>query len=498
MPDSNKIKVLVIDDDEDDFFILKSFIEDITTNQFIVHWCDNYNDALIKIKSGYYSIFFVDYRLGNETGLELLQEAVRSGCEEPIIVLTGKGNKATDIEAMRLGATDYLVKSELNHENLERCIRYSLERSVYIKSLKQSEKKYRNLFEGSKDAVFIADRGLKFRETNSATSGLLGMSIDELLDLTLYAFIHEEKQQAMIRYAINQQQQISDIEIELEDKNKVIKNCLLSLTLETDDEDQQFVYGIIHDITDLKSAARTNLQMEKLAANERLIRIIAHEVRNPLTNIRLAIDHLQLMDADKDNEVYIGMIKRNSIRINQLISELLDFSKPIELISDRISLQEIIDTSLLNTGDRLQLQGTKVLKEYADTPLFIMADKSKLVMAFSNMIINAIEAMDKDEGALAIRIGEYRDCYSINIQDNGKGIPAEFLSRISEPFFTLKRNGMGIGLAAAYAILRSHKAKMEVKSKPGEGTEFVINFEKTLLTNAPQTDIAESYPTSGS
>jgi PAS/PAC sensor hybrid histidine kinase (EC 2.7.13.3) len=83
---------------------------------------------------------FVDYRLGAKTGLDFLKEAVRLGCEEPIVLLTGKGNKDLDIEALQMGATDYLVKTELTSDKLERCIRYSLERTAYLKALRANEK----------------------------------------------------------------------------------------------------------------------------------------------------------------------------------------------------------------------------------------------------------------------------------------------------------------------------------------------------------------------
>jgi len=140
----NKIRVLVIDDDEDDYFLIKEFIEDIEAEKFIVDWSPDYSYALKNIQSKNYDIYFVDYRLGNETGLELLQDAINSGCEEPIIVLTGKGNRAIDIEAMRIGATDYLLKPDLNTEKLERSMRYALERSTHLKSLRQKEKKYKS------------------------------------------------------------------------------------------------------------------------------------------------------------------------------------------------------------------------------------------------------------------------------------------------------------------------------------------------------------------
>jgi FixJ family two-component response regulator len=86
-------------------------------------------------------MYFVDYRLGAKTGLDFLRAAIERGVEEPIVLLTGKGNKEVDIEAMQMGATDYLVKTDLTVDKLERCIRYALERTTYLKALRANERK---------------------------------------------------------------------------------------------------------------------------------------------------------------------------------------------------------------------------------------------------------------------------------------------------------------------------------------------------------------------
>src|SRR5436190_14804225 len=96
----NLIKIAIVDDDEDDYFIINSYIKNIQRTNLHVEWIDNYKTAIDKIKAEAYNIYFIDYRLGNETGLNLLQEAMRNGCEEPIVLLTGKGNREIDISSM--------------------------------------------------------------------------------------------------------------------------------------------------------------------------------------------------------------------------------------------------------------------------------------------------------------------------------------------------------------------------------------------------------------
>ena len=113
-------RILIVDDDEDDYLITSDLIRNIPSSGFTINWCYSYKDALEQMKNRAADIYFIDYRLGAKTGLDLLKEAIASGCEEPVILLTGKGNHTVDMEAMRVGAMDYLVKGELNEEKLER------------------------------------------------------------------------------------------------------------------------------------------------------------------------------------------------------------------------------------------------------------------------------------------------------------------------------------------------------------------------------------------
>lgn len=174
------IRILIIDDDNDDFIITGNYIKDIDTAHFQIDWCYNYQEALINMKEHKYDLYFVDYWLGAKTGLDLIKKARAEGCEEPIVLLTGKGNQEVDREAMQAGAADYLIKTELNTEKLERCIRYSMERAASLKALKANERKYRSIFERSKDAVFLATEQLQFIDVNAATLDLLGYELHEV------------------------------------------------------------------------------------------------------------------------------------------------------------------------------------------------------------------------------------------------------------------------------------------------------------------------------
>ena len=481
MPENKPLThILVVDDDEDDFFITSEYINKISDRKFKIDWCYKYADAINHIRKHHYDLYFIDYYLGARTGLDLIKEAASLECEEPMVLLTGKGNQIIDREAMTAGAMDYLVKSELNVEKVERCIRYSLERAASIKALRSNERKYRSIFERSKDAVFLSSEKLVFRDVNDAASLLLQRSKEELLSTSLFDFL-DEKEKEFITGHLSMEGMVHDHEVELQLKQEEKKYCILSLSIETDINGDRYVHGLLHDITELKKAEKATLQAEKLAATGRLVQTLAHEVRNPLNNINLSLEQLhQDMDSNDDTEMYMEIIQRNSKRISDIITELLNSSRPAEMSMKNKPLQLIIDESIGAALDRITLQKVKLEIDYAKDPAYVRADAEKLKLAFLNIIINAVEAMEEDKGVLQISVETEKESHIVKIRDNGSGIAQENLGKLFEPYFTSKRNGLGLGLAATLNILQSHKGRIEVKSELSRGTEFTITFPGTM------------------
>ena len=145
------VRILIIDDDEGDFWIISDFIQDIPQQKFQIDWCSDYKNGSTALRKATHDIYFVDYYLGAKTGIDLLKEAMEHECKEPIILLTGQGNQKIDLEAMRSGAVDYLIKSHITSEQLDRCIRYSLERAATLRESRASERKFRTIFERKKE-----------------------------------------------------------------------------------------------------------------------------------------------------------------------------------------------------------------------------------------------------------------------------------------------------------------------------------------------------------
>ncbi len=481
-PQQNKTsqkKILIVDDDEDDFFITSEYINSIPGFSPIVDWSYNYNDALKKMLSKSYDIYFVDYRLGIKTGMDLLHDAIESGCEAPIVLLTGKGTQEIDIKAMESGAYDYLIKSELNSEKLERCIRYSLERASSIQALKANEKRYRSIFEKSKDVVFITTPSFVILDINYAATELLDYELEEMLGKDLFSFFKGQNERIYFSDVLDELGEFYDYEADLVSKNNEIKNCIISASVEMDNNGENYIQGIIHDNTSRKKADKSARQAEKMAATSRLVRTLAHEVRNPLNNINLSIEQLlQQAAGQNDMTLYMEIVQRNSKRIGDLITELLDSSRvSSQMNMEKHSLTTVMDEAIGSAIDRMTLKHIDLEVSYPEKDCFVMMDAEKIKLAFLNIIINAVEAMEEGKGILKIKIKSFSEEYFVEIEDNGSGISEENMHRLFEPYFTSKRNGMGLGLASTLNIIQSHNGHIDVKSEVGVGTTFLIGFK---------------------
>ena len=252
----------------------------------------------------------------------------------------------------------------------------------------------------------------------------------------------------------------------------------------SDNKVVEFQKQLQDQISELDKANKELVQIrldEKFAATGRIARNIAHEVRNPLTNIDLAIGQIQseLPETDENFTLLFDMVNRNSRRINQLITELLNATRFTELNYQPVSINIIIDEALELARDRITLTHIQIEKNYSLDICDIPADKEKVKIAFLNMIVNAVEAIDGTGGILKINTrGEAGKCV-VEIIDNGVGMDKESLSKLFEPYFTTKQKGNGLGLTNTQNIILNHKGTIEVESIPGKGTTIILRFDFT-------------------
>jgi PAS domain S-box-containing protein len=474
------IKVLLIEDDEDDVLLAKEYLGDSKYYRFEVDWESNLKTAREKMTANQYNVFLIDYRLGSENGLDLIRFAQDKGVLVPCILLTGQGDLKVDIDASRYGAADYLVKTELNADILERSIRYALSQASVIRELDEKEKKYRSLFERSIDPIFLANEQLQLIDVNGSFMKYFNYTLPEAFSLTMRDLFANGSDYDYVHTTLTEIEQIRDYEVAMVNKSGERKLVLLNCVFIPDQASDFCCYqGIIHDLTLRKKAEKDMLLAERLSMTGKIARTIAHEVRNPLTNLTLALDQLNDEITDKNDSVqlYSDIIQRNANRIEELIGEMLSSSRPRELDLELVPLEDIVEETLAMANDRINLNQIKLEKNIQKGLPRLLADKEKLKIALLNIIINAIEAMQAGKGVLKIDVKWSDGLGVICVSDNGKGIEIEDMEKLFDPFYTNKEGGMGLGLTSTKNILNSHSATVEVKSKVNEGTSFCIYFK---------------------
>ena len=182
-------KILLIDDDEDDYIIFRDLLSDINEVKYDLDWANNYKLAVETIKKGTHDIYFVDYRLGRYSGLELLREVKNFGCKAPLILLTGLGDHEVDIEAMKTGASDYLVKNEVTPSLLERSIRYALKHKKLEDELYKEKESAIVTLESIGDPVITTDTNGRITYLNFVAEKTTGWSNIEVQGVPLASFI---------------------------------------------------------------------------------------------------------------------------------------------------------------------------------------------------------------------------------------------------------------------------------------------------------------------
>jgi diguanylate cyclase (GGDEF)-like protein/PAS domain S-box-containing protein len=181
----NTLRVLLIEDDEDDYILTSELLEEVKGTKYEITWVSKYTDALKAMGEGGHDVFLIDYRLGEGNGIELMREAVARGCRAPMILLTGQGDKEIDFEATKAGAADYLTKGKIEAQLLERAIRYAIAHGRTLETLRESENRFRSVVESANDAIILTDYQGKIFSWNKSAQTIFGYAQSEILGKSL-------------------------------------------------------------------------------------------------------------------------------------------------------------------------------------------------------------------------------------------------------------------------------------------------------------------------
>lgn len=229
---------------------------------------------------------------------------------------------------------------------------------------------------------------------------------------------------------------------------------------------------------DPKHANKSRNENENQANNDEQIRTIIHEIKNPLNNIIMACSVLE--GGSSNAAVIKEMIQKNSDKIDQLVNELLvPPQEKLSLKMEKVLVKDLVEDALSQVEHKVDYLNIRLLKHYSDDRCAVYADAQKLKIVVLNLIVNAIEAMNKDVKILSVATKIQGSYCRIEISDNGVGMHQETLKKIFEPHFTSKKKGSGLGLTNSKNLILKLGGNIEVDSKPGKGSCFTLTLRST-------------------
>lgn len=494
------VKVLLVDDDEDDYILTRDWFSDMADTRFELEWVNSYEQALEAIASCQHDVYLFDYRLGSHNGLELLREALSYGCLAPIILLTGQGDHEVDLEAMKAGAADYLDKSLLGAPLLERSIRYAIER-------KQAEQKIREqaaLLDIATDAIIVLDLDGKIIFWNKGAERLYGWQVSDILGKKAQELLYKGKSiqlETALKIIFDQGQWQGDLhQITNDGKHLVVES---RWTLVYDEAQQpKSILSVSTDITEKKQLEAQFLRAQRMESIGTLASGIAHDLNNVLTPILMTAQLLETQLHDDYSKRLLPILIANARRGAALVKQVLSFARGLEGKFTLIQIKHII-TEIKQILKETFPKSITITTDIPPNLGTLCGDATQLHQVLMNLCVNARDAMPQG-GTLTIsaksifidenyarlnldaKVGSY---IFLTVTDTGMGISSEILDRIFEPFFTTKDigKGTGLGLSTVIGIIKSHGGFVKVYSEIGVGTQFQVYF--------PAVDIPEALPT---
>ena len=236
---------------------------------------------------------------------------------------------------------------------------------------------------------------------------------------------------------------------------------------------------------ELKEAQKALVQAERLASLGTLSAGVAHEINNPISGIKNCSNRIiKNPQNTEQNLKYITLIKEATDKIEKVVHHLLKFSRKQDIVLSKLDLNTVIESALSLTSHKLKANQITT-KTDCKKNCFVNGSTNHLEQVLVNLIINGLDSiMERKEsesshkGEIKISVQAISDKVYIHVIDNGLGIPTEIQNKIFDPFFTSKEvgKGTGLGLSVSFTLIKKHNGKIQFSSKPGQGTEFVIEL----------------------
>lgn len=350
-----------------------------------------------------------------------------------------------------------------------------IEREELLNRLRESEERYRSLFEHAGEGILVMDKEEgNLLEANHRFRELSGYSKAQLKDMKIHDLRPNDNAtqfDTFLNGLFRDNGEFTDVPIGSAEGLFYADVTASTLTLGA----KQVLQCLVMDVTGKKKVLRQMINSERLASLGELAAAVAHEINNPMQTIS-AYSHLLLEDMQHDSKKkeWLQMMIGEASRVKKIVQSLLEFARRKEPEFEEVNVNQVVESVMTLLENQARTHKVRIKQSLENGLPLITGDASQLQQVFINVAINAIEAM-KDGGTLSVNTcTPDRQSVEISFADTGPGVSIENIPRIFEPFFSTKEKGTGLGLSVSHGILSSHGGDISAESKLGEGTTIII------------------------
>jgi len=470
------------------------------------------------IRGQSHDLILSDFTMPGFNGLSALAIAGRHCPDTPFIFLSGTIGEDAAVEALKNGATDYVIKDRMSR--LVPVIRRALQSVHEFKVRKETARKLREqaeLLDKARDAICVTDIEGRITYSNQSAERLFGWvgakAQGELLSELLSKLGCTPQIKAAHLALKSADSWTGQLQIKSQDSNPLVVESRWTLVRDAEGQDQSILI-INTDITEQDKLEKQFLRAQRLESIGTLAGGIAHDLNNTLTPILIAVDMLRQEITDERLVRLLNVMNTSAQHGANLIRQVLTFARGTETDDERMPVQpSLIIRDVVELISETFPRSIKVSSDTGDVLHFVKGNHTQLGQVLMNLCVNARDAMPEG-GQLTIKaqnvvIDEITASANpgaqpgrhvlIAIADTGCGIPPDIIDRIFDPFFTTKNHGegTGLGLATTLGIVKSHDGFLQVKSTVGQGTEFRIYLpailESTEAAQPPSDETAAMH-----
>ena len=388
-------------------------------------------------------------------------------------ILDEKGEVIAAIETLQDVTRER--EMELSLKEYAETMKNELEENICLrKNMEELFNFHQSVLDASPDLILVLDSDGTLRYMSRDIDPEGGLTAGNLKGRHFSEFVAPQRREFLEeRWAEIRRGVFTPFEIEGAEKDGSKRNLLL--TARPIKGTDRFLV-LQRDITEFKELENRYYESQKLAAVGQLSAGIAHEVRNPLSSIKMSLQILEKRMNPEGNDLKRFHIARKEVEhLEKLVSDILVFARPTEPDAHPADLNMCVESSLAMAERGVEEKSIRVQTRFDDRIPPVSFDAAMLQQAFLNIYLNAVDAM-AEGGTLAIRtrLEETKGEAVVEIEDNGNGIDEESLAHVFNPFFTTKKYGTGLGLSQVKKIIDQHRGSIEILSRRGEGTCVII------------------------